>query len=61
MGALYTQMSICILRENKENRENLERIQQMITNNGTLMKARARAISEYDQNLILDIFRLERL
>lgn len=60
MGALYPQMSICIAPDNKKNRENLERMEKMIIENGTLVNIHGRAITEYDQNHILSIFRVER-
>ena len=60
MGALYPQMSICIIPDNKENRENLERIEKMIIKDRGLLKIQGRAITENDQNHILHIFRVER-
>ncbi len=60
IGALYPQMSVCIIPDNTENRESLERMEKMIIKNGRLMKIQGRAITEYDQKHILHIFRLER-
>ena len=60
MGALYPQMSICIIPDGKGNRENLERMEKMIIKDGRLMKLQGRAITEYDQNHIVHIFRTER-
>ncbi len=60
MGALYPQMSICVIPDNKENRKNLERIENMIMKDGRLTKIHGRAITENDQNRILHIFRDER-
>ena len=60
MGALYPQMSICIIPDNRENRENLERMEKMIIKDGRLLKIQGRATTESDQNHILHIFRVER-
>jgi Protein ChrB, N-terminal len=60
MGAIYPQMSICIIPDNKENRQNLERMEGMIIKDGRLMKIHGRAITENDQSRILHIFRVER-
>ncbi|MGA9153992.1 MAG: Chromate resistance protein ChrB [Candidatus Nitrosopolaris sp.] len=59
MGAIYPQMSICIIPDDKENRKNLERIENSIKKDGKLMKIHGRA-TENDQNRILHIFRVER-
>jgi hypothetical protein len=60
IGALYPQMSICIIPDNYENRRNLERIENKLIKDGSLMKIRGQAITENDQNRILHIFRVER-
>jgi uncharacterized protein YqfB (UPF0267 family) len=60
MGALYPQMSICIIPDNYQNRKNLERMENIVIKDSRLMKIRRKAISEYDQNRILGIFRVER-
>jgi hypothetical protein len=59
MGAIYPQMSICIIPDDKENRKNLERMENLIKKDGRLMKIHGRA-TENDQNRILHIFRVER-
>jgi hypothetical protein len=60
MGAIYPQMSICIIPDNSENRENLEKIENIIKKDGRLMKIHGKSITENDQNRILHIFRTER-
>ena len=60
MGAIYPQMSICIIPDEKENRKNLERMENIIKNDGRLMKIHGISITENDQNRILHIFRVER-
>ena len=60
MGALYPQMSFCIIPDNSDNRKNLERMENMIIKDGRLMKIRGQAITENDQNRILHIFRVGR-
>ena len=53
-------MSICIIPDNYENRKNLERMENIVIKDGRLMKIHGKAISEYDQNRILHIFRVQR-
>ncbi|MFY9799228.1 MAG: Chromate resistance protein ChrB [Candidatus Nitrosopolaris sp.] len=60
MGAIYPQMSICIIPDEKENRKNLERMENIIKKDGRLMKIHGISITENDQNRILHIFRVER-
>jgi hypothetical protein len=60
MGAIYPQMSICIIPDEKENRKNLERMENIIKKDGRLMKIHGKSITENDQNRILHIFRVER-
>jgi hypothetical protein len=60
MGAIYPQMSICIIPDEKENRENLERMENILKKDGRLMKIHGKSITENDQNHILHIFRVER-
>ncbi len=60
MGALYPQMSICIIPDNKENRKNLEKIDDVIGRKGTILRIQGRPTSENDQSEILQMFRLER-
>ena len=45
MGALYPQMSICIIPDNKENRKNLEKIDNVIGQKGTILKIQGRTAS----------------
>lgn len=60
IGALYPQLSICLIPDNINNRERLAKIEELIAKNGKVMKIQGKSISEDDQNNILRIFRTER-
>jgi uncharacterized protein (UPF0332 family) len=60
MGAIYPQMSLCMIPYNNENRENLQKIDKMIAENGKIMKMRGKGITEINHSDILQMFRTER-
>ena len=60
MGALYPQMSLCMIPDNNENRESLQRVDKMIAENGKIMKIRGKGITEINHSDILQMFRTER-
>ena len=60
MGALYPQMSLCMIPDNDENRKSIQRIDKMIAENGKIVKIKGKGMSETDQFDILKMFRAER-
>jgi hypothetical protein len=60
MGAIYPQMSICIVPDNKLNRKDLERLEKMALTGGKLVKIHGKAFAELDRDQIEHIFRVER-
>jgi hypothetical protein len=60
MGALYPQLSICLLPDNNDNRKKLETIEKMATKNGKFMNFQCTGINQNDQQNILHLFRVER-
>jgi hypothetical protein len=60
MGAIYPQISLCMIPDNNENRESLQRIDKMIAENGKIIKMRGKGITETSESDILQMFRAER-
>jgi DNA repair exonuclease SbcCD ATPase subunit len=60
VGALYPQMSVCIIPDTSETRKSMEKIVGMITDNGTVIKMLSKSISESDQKQLTSMFRNER-
>lgn len=60
IGALYPQLSICLIPDNSNNQERLAKIEDMIGKNGRVMKLQGKSITESDQNNLLSLFRIER-
>ena len=60
IGALYPQLSMCLIPDNIFNRERLAKIEDLIAKNGKIMKLQSKSVSEDDQNNLLRIFRTER-
>jgi hypothetical protein len=60
MGALYPQLSICLIPDNNDNRKRLEAIENMATKAGKFMNFHCTGITENDQQSILHMFRVER-
>jgi CRISPR/Cas system-associated endoribonuclease Cas2 len=59
-GALYPQMSFCVLPNNKENKEKIEEISKLIEDNGKVIKISTKEYDEKEHNKILELFREER-
>jgi hypothetical protein len=60
IGALYPQMSFCILPNNKENVEKIEEISKIILDNGKFIKITTSDYDEKEHNKMLEMFREER-
>jgi DNA-binding transcriptional regulator PaaX len=60
MGALYPQLSVCLIPDNNDNRKKLETVEKMAAKSGRFMNFQCRRISENDQQSILRMFRTER-
>jgi Protein ChrB, N-terminal len=60
MGALYPQISVCLIPDNNVNRKKLQTIEKMAKKSGKFMNFQCRGISESDQQSILHMFRTER-
>jgi predicted nuclease with TOPRIM domain len=60
MGALYPQLSVCLIPDNNDNRKKLQTIEKMAIKSGKFMNFQCRGISENDQQSILHMFRTER-
>jgi hypothetical protein len=60
IGALYPQLSICLVPDNNNNQERLGKIESMIGKSGRVMKLQGKSITESDQDNLLRIFRTER-
>jgi len=53
MGALYPQLSICLIPDNNDNRKRLEAIEKMATKAGKFMNFHCTGITENDQQSII--------
>lgn len=60
IGALYPQMSYCILPNNNDNNEKIKEISKIIDGNGKYIKILTGKLVEQDQNKILQMLRDER-
>lgn len=60
MGALYPQLSICLIPDNNDNRKRFEAIEKMATKAGKFMNFHCTGITENDRQSILLMFRAER-
>ena len=60
IGALYPQMSLCLLPNNKENYEKIEKIEKIILSGGKFIKITATELDEKEHDKILDMYRKER-
>ncbi|HEY7572991.1 MAG TPA: Chromate resistance protein ChrB [Nitrososphaeraceae archaeon] len=60
IGALYPQLSICLIPDNSDNRKRLSKIEDIIADNSRIMKIQGKSVNEDDQNNLLRIFRIER-
>ena len=60
LGALYPQMSLCILPNNDENTEKIEKVSQIILSGGKFIKITATELDEKEHDKILDMYRKER-
>ncbi len=60
IGALYPQMSFCVLPNNKENKEKIEEISKFIEDNGKLIKISTKEDDEKEHEKMLELFREER-
>jgi hypothetical protein len=60
IGALYPQMSFCILSNNKENKEKIEEISKIILDSGKFFKITTSEYDEKEHNKMLEMFREER-
>lgn len=60
IGALYPQMSYCILPNNKENNEKIKEISKLILEYGKSIKISTTEFDETEHNKMLELFREER-
>lgn len=60
IGALYPQMSFCILPNNEENREKINDISKIILNSGKFIKIPTNEFDEQEHNKMIEMFREER-
>ncbi|MER5175757.1 MAG: Chromate resistance protein ChrB [Candidatus Nitrosocosmicus sp.] len=60
LGALYPQMSLCILPNNEENTEKIEKISNIIPSDGKFVKISATELDEKEHDEILNMYRKER-
>lgn len=60
IGALYPQMSYCILPNNNENNEKIKEISKLILENGKSIKISTNEFNEIEHNKMLQLFREER-
>ncbi|HEX5518925.1 MAG TPA: Chromate resistance protein ChrB [Candidatus Nitrosocosmicus sp.] len=60
LGALYPQMSLCILPNNEGNREKIEKISKIILSEGKFVKITTTELDKKEHDEILDIYRKER-
>ena len=60
LGAIYPQMSLCLLPNNKDNSEKLEKISKLIHLEGKFIKITATELEEKEHDKILDMYRRER-
>jgi vacuolar-type H+-ATPase subunit H len=60
LGALYPQMSLCILPNNGENIEKIEKISKIILSGGKFIKITATELDEKEHDKILNMYRKDR-
>jgi hypothetical protein len=60
LGALYPQMSLCILPNNEQNAKKIDDISNMIISEGKIIKISATDLEIKEHNKILDMYRVER-
>lgn len=60
LGALYPQMSLCILPNNQEKIEKIEKVSQIILSGGRFIKITATELDKKEHDKISDMYRKER-
>ena len=60
LGAVYPQMSCCILPDNSESKEKINEISKIILDNGMLIKISTSEFNEKEHNKVIRLFRKER-
>jgi transcriptional regulator of heat shock response len=60
LGALYPQMSLCILPNNNENTKRIDDISKMILSEGKIVKILPTELGDVEHNKIMDMYREER-
>jgi len=60
IGALYPQMSICLLPDNNETKKKVSSVSKIVKENGEIIILEGRGVLENDQDKILEKFRFER-
>jgi hypothetical protein len=60
IGALYPQLSICLVPDNNETRKNLENIEGLLNKNHNFSALTAKGLRAKDQGKILGMLRIER-
>jgi hypothetical protein len=60
MGALYPQMSLCLLPDNKENQDKVDEVSKIILTEGGVIKVSGAGADETENEKILKLFRKEK-
>src|SRR6476620_6398091 len=60
LGAVYPQMSCCILPGNSESKEKINEISKIILDNGMFIKISTSEFNEKEHNKVIRLFRKER-